>query len=391
MDLPSEKYMNRLIAGKILGILTEKEEEELRQGLVANKGYRELYERLQAENYREEREAYIRNLQVDEQWEHLKTACLKKKHSNGRRLLSIWTAAASIVVLVTVGWLWLNCPSEPVEIVQVSIPHPGGSKAVLITGNGKQYVLQDTSMKIALNDSTHLLNDGKQLSYSGASKSTAAKEVEINTVIVPRGGEYKVVLPDNTTVYLNADSKLRYPVRFGEGKRVVEIEGEAFFQVSKDKEHPFVVRANNRLDIEVLGTEFNVTAYPEEALITTTLNEGAVQVSDGTQEIRLRPNQQVLFSKAEGAMKQQEVEAWIYSAWTEGRIILRNVSLEDLMNKLCRWYDLQLDWQDEQVKSYHFSGEVLRYENFPEILSMLEKATFVRFEVTGNRVCIRKR
>ncbi|MFR2027349.1 MAG: FecR family protein [Odoribacter splanchnicus] len=147
----------------------------------------------------------------------------------------------------------------------------------------------------------------------------------------------------------------------------------------------------DRINVEVLGTEFNITAYPEDPIIATTLNRGAVRISDGTQNLKLHPDQQAVFFKNNGMIECREVDAKIYSAWTEGRIVLRNVTLEELMNRISRWYDLRINWYDEEIKNYHFTGEMLRYEKFSEILSMLEKATSVHFNIIGNLIEIRKR
>lgn len=394
MDQLSEKRINALIAGKILNILTEKEELEFQEWFSEKPANRNRYERLAQADFRNQRNKYIENLKIDERWEQLKNSHLVSKHKikRGYRYSQIGIAA-SLVLLLTIGLIWNSYQQKSTapEMAQTTIPTPGTSKAMLVAADGKQYILQDTSLQITLNRQTQLVSDGKQLSCTEMISVPQEKTSEMNTIIIPRGGEYEVILSDQTKVYLNAGSRLRFPVQFGKGKREVELEGEAYFKVSKDSLHPFVVRVTDRLEVEVLGTEFNITAYPEDLTIATTLNTGAVRVSDGEHQLRLHPDQQAVFFKNSGDMECRDVDAWVYSAWTEGRIVLRNVTLEELMERLSRWYDLRVIWRNEQIKNYHFSGEVLRYENFSEILNMLEKATSVQFNITGNQIEIRQK
>lgn len=394
MNQLSEKRINTLLAGKILAILTEKEEQELQEWLSEKPANRNRYERIIQSGYRNQRNEYIESLKIEERWEQLKNTHLlpKQKNIGIRRYFHIGIAA-SILILLTIGWLRNSYQqkSTPPLLSRIAAPVPGSSKAMLVAADGKQYILQDTSLQITLSRKTLLVSDGKKLSYTKPVPISSGSPAEMNTIIIPRGGEYEVILSDQTKVYLNAGSRLRFPAQFGEGKRKVELEGEAYFKVSKDSLHPFVVRVTNRLEVEVLGTEFNITAYPEDPTIATTLNTGAIRVSGKEHQLRLHPDQQAIFFKNSGNMECREVDAWIYSAWTEGRIVLRNVTLEELMKRLSRWYDLQVIWQNEQIKNYHFSGEMLRYENFSEILSMLEKATSIQFNITGNQIEIRQK
>ncbi|MEG1738229.1 MAG: DUF4974 domain-containing protein [Odoribacter sp.] len=388
-----EKRIITLIAGKMIGVLTESEEKELQQWITADSKNRVFYEQMLRTEYRKERNEYIENLNIDEKWECAQTSNL----GNGQRQKRITLfkrigIAASIAVMVSVGWIWNKEYNKDtvISLTRMEMPSPGSFKAMLIAGNGCQYRLQDTTLRISVDSCFTVVNNGKQLSYANVLETSTESE-EQNTIIVPRGGEYEVVLSDQTKIYLNADSKLTFPVHFGKGKREVELEGEAYFIVSKDSIHPFIIRVGNRLNVEVLGTEFNITAYPDENTIATTLNQGSVQISDQQGILKLQPNQQSIFFKETGKMECRRVDASIYSAWTEGRIILENIPLKELMNRLSRWYDLQVVWHDEKSKDYHFSGEILRYENFSEILTMLEKATSVHFDVTGNQVNIRNK
>ena len=249
--------------------------------------------------------------------------------------------------------------------------------------------MSDSSVQlITLGGGMVAKNDGSQVSYKENEGTGKDDVLEYNTIRVPRGGEYKLFLSDNTEVFLNSDSEIRFPVKFGKGKRDVFLRGEAFFVVTKDASRPFVVNANDKMSVEVLGTQFNLQAYPDDAFVETTLNEGAVRVFNGKQGVRLRPDEQAVYD--EGKFTVRKVDASSYSAWKEGRFMLLNHSLENIMIRLARWYNIDIFWENPEVKEYHFSGELARYEDFTEILRMLELATRVHFEVKDRTVFVRK-
>ena len=189
---------------------------------------------------------------------------------------------------------------------------------------------------------------------------------------------------------MNSDSEIRFPVKFGKNERDVFLRGEAFFIVKKDVSRPFVVNADNKISVEVLGTQFNLQAYPDKKNVETTLNEGLVRVYDGKQSVKIQPNQQVVYNSDVKQLVVRPVDASLYSAWKDGRFVLLNNTLEDIMICLGRWYNIDVFWVNPELKEYHFSGELARYEDFTEILDMLEKATRVHFEVKDRTVFVSK-
>ena len=231
-------------------------------------------------------------------------------------------------------------------------------------------------------------NDGRQVSYEEIAGESGRDVLVYNTIRVPRGGEYKLFLSDSTEVFLNSDSEIRFPVKFGKNERDVFLRGEAFFIVRKDASRPFVVNADDKVSVEVLGTQFNLQAYPDKKIVETTLNEGLVRVYDGKQSVKIQPDQQVVYK--DGELFIRRVDASLYSAWKDGRFVLLNNTLEDIMMCLGRWYNIDIFWVNPELKEYHFSGELARYEDFTEILDMLEKATRVQFEVKDRTVFVKK-
>ena len=390
VECPKDYKISRLIAKKLMGVILPEDEEELNAWLEEDVRNKDLYRRiLEVENF-STRDMYAKRLDVEHTWDALKEQLAGQRKR--RSLFSAWQigVAASVILLVGIGLYWGFNKKPKVKQVEVAAHvEMGGAKAILVTSRGDEIVLQDRSVQlITWGGGMVAKNDGVQVSYKENEGAGKEDVLEYNTIRVPRGGEYKLFLSDNTEVFLNSDSEIRFPVKFGKGKRDVFLRGEAFFVVTKDASRPFVVNANDKMSVEVLGTQFNLQAYPDDAFVETTLNEGAVRVFNGKQGVRLRPDEQAVYD--EGKFTVRKVDASSYSAWKEGRFMLLNHSLENIMTRLARWYNIDIFWENPEVKEYHFSGELARYEDFTEILRMLELATRVHFEVKDRTVFVRK-
>ena len=390
VECPKDYKISRLIAKKLMGVILPEDEEKLNAWLEEDARNKDLYRRiLEVENF-STRDMYAKRLDVEHTWDALKEQLAGQRKR--RSLFSSWQigVAASVILLVGIGLYWGFNKKPKVKQVEVAAHvEMGGAKAILVTSRGDEIVLQDSSVQlITLGGGMVAKNDGVQVSYKENEGAGKEDVLEYNTIRVPRGGEYKLFLSDNTEVFLNSDSEIRFPVKFGKGKRDVFLRGEAFFVVTKDASRPFVVNANDKMSVEVLGTQFNLQAYPDDAFVETTLNEGAVRVFNGKQGVRLRPDEQAVYD--EGKFTVRKVDASSYSAWKEGRFMLMNHSLENIMTSLARWYNIDIFWENPEVKEYHFSGELARYEDFTEILRMLELATRVHFEVKDRTVFVRK-
>lgn len=390
VECPKDYKISRLIAKKLMGVILPEDEEKLNAWLEEDAKNKDLYRRiLEVENF-SARDMYAKRLDVEHTWDALKEQLAGQRKR--RSLFSSWQigVAASVILLVGIGLYWgFNKRPKVKQVEMVAHVEMGGAKAILVTSRGDEIVLQDSSVQlITLGGGMVAKNDGSQVSYKENEGTGKDDVLEYNTIRVPRGGEKKLFLSDNTEVFLNSDSEIRFPVKFGKGKRDVFLRGEAFFVVTKDASRPFVVNANDKMSVEVLGTQFNLQAYPDDAFVETTLNEGAVRVFNGKQGVRLRPDEQAVYD--EGKFTVRKVDASSYSAWKEGRFMLLNHSLENIMIRLARWYNIDIFWENPEVKEYHFSGELARYEDFTEILRMLELATRVHFEVKDRTVFVRK-
>ena len=210
-----------------------------------------------------------------------------------------------------------------------------------------------------------------------------------NTLQIPRGGEYFMTLADGTEVWLNAETEIRYPVQFTGNKRVVYLDGEAYFTVAPDKKKPFTV-VSTHASVSVLGTQFNFRAYPDEQDVQTTLVSGSVimQSEKYKQQVKLVPGEQGVLEKRSANLTKLEVNTYLYTAWKDGRFAFRDARLEDLFNILARWYDLSVFYQSPEAKDIRFTGDLNKTDDFKSILKIIEQNERVTFTVNQRTVFI---
>jgi len=310
-----------------------------------------------------------------------------------RNRLPWMSVAAAVAVLVMVGgYFWYhsrNVPEpRPVAVIQHDAP-PGSNKAVLTLANGQRIILEHATEGELAQQGGIIINkkaDG-ELNYTGGEMPDEEAPVMINTVSTPRGGKHHLVLADGTQVWLNAASSVTYPVAFKGEERKVEITGEAYFEVAQHADQPFrVVCKGQRID--VLGTHFNVNAYPDEPVIKTTLLQGAVRVTaDGGESTVLKPGQQAVLNNLQH-VKVNVVDPEMAIDWKEGDFIFKNETLPDIMRKVSRWYDVDVDYGHYSHSTLTFSGEVSRSRNLSVVLKMLEATAAVKFTVKNNHITI---
>ena len=276
------------------------------------------------------------------------------------------------------------------QINKIAHISPGKNKALLMRDKGEAIVLDDF-IKLKENG-LEINNTDGHLVYKDNSTKLAKEKISYNSIIIPKGGEYNLTLSDGSKIWLNSNSKLRYPTKFSGKERIVELEGEAYFDVSKNKGFPFVVKMND-IQIKVLGTSFNVNAYSEENEIITTLVEGKVQVNDRIRDQKeiLAPNDQYRINKYNGNFTKTQVDTEIYTAWKNGRFVFQNERLEDIMIRLSRWYDVEVFFMNTESKNIKFSGDLTRYEDFNGVLEMIELTDKVKFSIKNRSVLVEKK
>ena len=293
--------------------------------------------------------------------------------------------AAIMILPLSLGVFLLIRENKQEKVVYAEVPvQPGKKQAVLTLSSGQQVMLADTVVRV--NEKGMVISNlpDKELVYK-IMNDTMKTETVYNMVTVPRGGEYKLVLADGTIVWLNSDSHIRYPVTFSGDTRQVELEGEAYFEVAKDKEKPFIVRMNE-YNVRVTGTQFNVRNYSNENLATT-LVEGRVQIERKGRVDRLRPGKQAILENNEIRIRVVNVEEQV--AWRHGAFGFTQCRLENILDELARWYDVDVFYMNQQVKDYHFSAWFKRSSSISEVIAILEKTKKISLNLKGRMLTVK--
>lgn len=300
-------------------------------------------------------------------------------------------AAAAILLLMASSIVLLNLNKEEntytnnTKQVVEQDRLPGGDRAVLTLSDGRTILLDSASNgMLAQQGNTDIIkkNDG-QLVYNSADGQS--NEIAYNTLQTPRGGQYKITLPDGSKVWLNAASSLKYPVVFVGNERRVEITGEAYFEVAKDAAKPFRVQLNN-LEVEVLGTHFNINGYTDEDAVKTTLLEGKVKVLASNTAKYLTPGQQAQLKSSGNIHVTNDVNLEETVAWKDGNFQFENSDIKTVMRQLARWYDVEVSYKGTINK--HFVGSISRDVKLSQVLSMLQQTGEVKFKIEGKNLIV---
>ncbi len=298
-----------------------------------------------------------------------------RKKSSGKRLYRLryvaGYAAVGIILLACGIFYWMNQPVEEKRETVFAYQIEAGTTGARLTMADGQVVdiVKDQTFLLKEIDGTVIMTDSAGIDYV-AHEVKDEKEVR-NTIRTLTGMEYALTLSDGTKIYLNAESEINFPVSFKGSQRMVELSGEAYFEVAKDAKHPFVVKTRD-LSVKVLGTSFNLRAYENEKEVTTTLAEGKVQVFDGRKFEDITPGEQVVYEKATRGMQVRQVDVSRYAAWRDGKFIFRNERLEDIMMYLARWYNVQYKFMDDKVKNMRIGAKLNRYNDMNPIIEMLK-------------------
>lgn len=292
-----------------------------------------------------------------------------------RRLLSYAAAACVLGGLFSCYFILRSDSSQEQdpEIFQFSNHiRPGTSKATLVLNNGQKIPLGDSLLQITL-DGVEIKDDStNNLQYYA---DQAENSLQHNRLIVPRGGEYCVTLSDGTIVWLNSESELRYPTAFSGNIRRVELKGEAYFKVAHNENQPFIVDANG-YQVEVLGTEFNLSAYPDDSHKTTTLLRGKVKVGIDRFPApdTLYPNMQLAYNTTSQSRQIKQVNAEMYGSWRQGHFEFDHTSFGQFLKIVSRWYDFSYQVKDTSLLNYHFTGAFEKSDNIDDLFRILKSS-----------------
>ncbi|WPU91235.1 FecR family protein [Mucilaginibacter sabulilitoris] len=308
-----------------------------------------------------------------------------------------WAVAASVLLVISVGLFFLN-KHEASEsryksnnLVSSFKPIvPGGNKAILTLSNGSTINLNEVSNGIIEKNEQVAIKKEKngQLVYSSdTGLPDKGDKISFNTISTPRGGQYQVILPDGTNVWLNAASSLRYPVKFTGAERHVELSGEAYFEVAKNKNMPFSINTNN-VNIKVLGTHFNVMSYEDDSSVKTTLLEGSVLLSKLNQQALLVPGQQADVARSGEKINVTYVNTDDAVSWKNGYFTFRKESVVSIMKKVARWYDVEVEYQND-MSNVKLGGSISRGKNIKDLLNKIQLTGAVHFKIEGRRIIVR--
>ena len=334
-----------------------------------------------------EKEAKKREIEKCYSWEEFMT--WRRRYERRRKLLVVRCVAAVVILFLESTCVWfVNRGGEESQFMFPSEIKPGSLRASLILNDGQEIML-DKRLSLMESDSSVVLSNEKgELSYRNVRER--AGESSVNTLRVPCGGEYQLMLADGTRVRVNSESELVFPTCFNSDRREVFLKGEAYFQVAPDSDKPFYVRVNDYI-VKVTGTSFNVTSYTDDPCTMTTLVEGKVSVygNDSTWNCDLTPGHMLKFDKGTARVTSEECDPRIYTSWIDGEFKFRDMRLEDIMKKLNRWYDFEVAYEEEELKDLRFSGAAEKYNPVEFLLKMIEEVTKVRFDIEGKRIMVK--
>ena len=380
----------RIIAASLRGKANDEEQRTLGEWLSVSTRNKKIYDGFKDGKRLEQKIVESRQINWEKDYQQFITK--RQRTRKNRRMKTIIRYAAILTLPIVAASIFLLQKNDRQAIVSISeVIKPGEHKAVLITGGGDRITLSDSTLAPIQEQNGMIVNvTNSKISCILPEDSLRVHENPIfNTLQIPRGGEYFLTLADGTEVWLNAETEIRYPVQFTGNKRVVYLDGEAYFTVAPDKKNPFTV-VSTHASVSVLGTQFNFRAYPDEQDVQTTLVSGSVimQSEKYKQQVKLVPGEQGVLEKRSANLTKQEVNTYLYTAWKDGRFAFRDARLEDLFNILARWYDLSVFYQSPEAKDIRFTGDLNKTDDFKSILKIIEQNERVTFTVNQRTVFI---
>lgn len=312
-----------------------------------------------------------------------KLSALEKK---SRRLFIYRTAAAAVLLLVAVSSVLLMTRDLGPGNFEGNTA-PGSVKATLELADGRKVDLSPTVTDVVEDNAARINIDKGEVSYTGKDD---VDSIVYNTIVIPRKGEYKIVLSDGSVIWLNAESTLRYPQKFIGKERRVFLTGQAYFDVAHDSTMPFVVETEAQ-ELTVLGTKFDISAFADENVVLSTLVSGSIKINvkNTDEQVLLIPGQQAIVNKESRLLNVASVDVSEITAWKDGFFSLENVTMEELVSRLSRWYDVDFQFEDENVKTLSFKGSLPRYDDLISVLDILQIISPVEFKYEKEKIRIK--
>ena len=379
-----EEWDARLLAFWQNEPLDEKEREEIRHWLQESEQHRCYYRQLQ--------KSYLRQRWI------MREPLIRRKEerryrlvARRRRIVRRWTvAAASVCLLIAIG-IGIYDRVQPGQVMPMAVNaqiEPGCAKAKLYLSSGEEVVLSKEPQSLTERH-TFIDVDGEgAVAYRKGGESSPEAGV-YNRLVVERGGEYKLILSDGSEVWVNSATVLEYPVVFSGTRRIVKLNGEAYFKVQADSLRPFIVVVAGGMEVCALGTVFNVNAYAER-FVESVLVKGKISVGKEDRRVTLRPAQLAVYDRETGQTDVKDVDIRKYVDWKSGEFIFSDDCLEEIMKKITLWYDCEVVFTDQSLKDMRLSGNMRRYDSVEKILHYLEITTGAKFAVKGRTIFVGK-
>lgn len=378
----------------------------LEQWKTRDVAHQQLWDKLTNVHYTSNRlRQWPDDAQSEVLWQRVQQSVHVNARGKGMQKRVVWYAAASVVVMILAGWL-IHTLTQQTEIPETFIvandeepvveeapslvENPVASDDVtLIMGDGQTITLSDNLKSLQEQDGTQINSTNGGLEYTVGSRSGHLKTV-MNTVITPVARTYHLILADGTRVWLSSASAIQYPTAFNGNERKVILKGEAYFEVEHNRDKPFIVMTE-KSQITVLGTRFNVKSYPEDQMDRTALLGGSLRVASrmGERSTLLRPGYEAVVVDGE-EMAVGKTDANKVLAWKNGLFVFDNESLESLLLELAKWYGIRVDFQDDEVKTYHFTGRLQRYQDIRFLLDIIAETSKVKFTFRNSTLSVSK-
>ncbi|MEQ2975350.1 FecR domain-containing protein [Butyricimonas faecihominis] len=374
-----------LIKKSLIKDLSDKEQKELDQ-LLDDQSLQDVYKELSARGYLKKQFMEYEKYSSQKAYREFK----ERRGHSGRIRIVRWVAVVAAVWVLALGvTLWMTFGKKenvaPLPVASKIIP-AGEKKATLTLADGTEVHVEEITAQILQEKGMNIEYRNGEIVYHKSEEKTT--EVVYNKLEVPRGGECMIKLDDGTKVWVNAETKLKYPVAFVGDRREVVLEGEAFFDVAKN-EKPFIVKTSFG-DVRVLGTAFGISAYASESESYTTLVRGKVSVErEGGEPVVILPGEQVVTSK-DGKMIKQQVDVEEFVGWKDGIYVFKEKSLGEIMKTLERWYNISVDFQEKSLVDLPFTGNLKRYDDINVFFDALTRTGDMKYRVEGNQVILFK-
>ena len=374
-----------LIKKSLIKDLSDKEQKELDQ-LLDDQSLQDVYKELSDRGYLKKQFMEYEKYSSQKAYREFK----ERRGHSGRIRIIRWVAVIAAVWVLALGvTLWMTFGKKenvaPLPVASKIIP-AGEKKATLTLADGTEVHVEEITAQVLQEKGMNIEYRNGEIVYHKSEEKTT--EVVYNKLEVPRGGECMIKLDDGTKVWVNAETKLKYPVAFVGDRREVVLEGEAFFDVAKN-EKPFIVKTSFG-DVRVLGTAFGISAYASEPESYTTLVRGKVSVErEGIKPVVILPGEQVVTFK-DGKMIKQEVDVEEFVGWKDGIYVFKEKSLGEIMKTLERWYNISVDFQDKSLVDLPFTGNLKRYDDINVFFDALTRTGDMKYRVEGNQVILFK-